>query len=61
MSDREPLEPIERLRGLGEAIDRAISEARLRRVQIEGERRSDDEVRELRRLLREQSRRRRDK
>ncbi len=61
MSDREVLEPIERLRGLGEEIDRAISEARLRRAQIEGEHRPDDEVRELRRLLREQSRRRRDK
>lgn len=48
---------IDRLRGLGEAIDRAISESRLRRVQLEEERHSDEVVRELRRLLKEQTRR----
>ena len=56
MGERDQEGPIERLRGLGEAIDRAISESRLKRAQYQGQQ-GADEVRALRRLLEEQTRR----
>ena len=56
MGDRDQKEPIERLRGLGEAIDRAIAEARLARAQYE-DAQASSEVRALRRMLKEQTRR----
>lgn len=56
MGERDLQEPIERLRGLGERIDRAIAEARLKRVQFD-DRQLTDQLRAMRRLLREQSRR----
>lgn len=55
MTERDQKEPIERLRGLGEAIDRAISESRLKRAEYQDQ--AADELRELRRLLRHQTRR----